>query len=237
MIPGVTVTTIPQSGGLARHTTSGTDGSYRFEGLPDDTYRVDFDLRGFELVRRNHVRVRRDTEANIDAALPVRAICECITVEPPSPWAQRPGQVIDKTGHPLPHARVAVVGSQAMSTDGEGRFLIRVPVNEAWSLTATDTGFRSVTQQVSGADAASVVLSLEYVGTTGVPDVQRFSGCECDGYLLQYLIDFRQRPSHEPADLVVPCLVPAASCAARGSVRWQGRRTKSDTSSPRCSHR
>ena len=69
VIPGVNVTTIPQSGGLVRHTTSGSDGSYRFDGLPDGTYRVDFDLRGFELVRRNHVRVSRDAEANIDVAL------------------------------------------------------------------------------------------------------------------------------------------------------------------------
>jgi hypothetical protein len=185
-IPGATVTTIPQSGGLIRHTTSGRDGSYRFDGLPDDTYRVDFDLVGFDLFRRNHVRASRDTEAKADAALSVRAICECITLEPASPWAQRRGQVIDKNGHPLPHARVEVVGRQVMSTDGEGRFLVRVPVNEAWALTATDTGFRPVTQQVSGADAASVVLSLEYVGTTGVPDVQRFGGCECPGYLLPY---------------------------------------------------
>ena len=47
-----------------------------------------------------------------------------------------------------------------MSTDGEGRFLIRVPVNEAWALTATNTGFRPITQQVSGADAAFLILSL-----------------------------------------------------------------------------
>jgi hypothetical protein len=57
-------------------------------------------------------------------------------------------------------------------------------VNEAWPLRATDTGFRAVTQQVSGADAASVVLILEYVGATGVPDLEHFGGCECDGYLL-----------------------------------------------------
>ena len=187
VIPGVTVTTIPQSGGLVRHTTSGGDGSYRFDGLPDGTCRVDFDLRGFELIRRNHVRVSRDTGVNIDAVLPVRAICECVAIDPPSPWAQRLGQVIDKTGRPLPHARIEVVGRQVMSTDSEGRFLIRVPVNETWSITATDTGFRSVTQQVSGADAATVVLSLDYEGTTGVPDVQRFGGCECSGgYLLPY---------------------------------------------------
>jgi len=186
VMPDVTVTTIPQSGGLMRHTTSGSDGSYRFEGLPDGTYRVDFAVLGFELVRRNHVRVSRDTEANVDTVLPLRVICECMTLEPPSPWAQRLGQVIDNTGHPLPHARIGV-DRQVMSTDSEGRFLVRVPVNETWSLTATDTGFQPVTQQISGADAATVVLSLDYEGTTGVPDVQRFGGCECQGgYLLPY---------------------------------------------------
>jgi hypothetical protein len=185
-IPGVTVMIIPQSGGSVRRTTSGSDGAYRFDGLPDGTYRVDFVLLGFEVVRRNHVSARRDSEARADATLRPRAICECITVEPPSPWAQRAGQVIDKAGHPLPHARIELVGRQVMYTDREGRFLIRVPVNEAWPLSATDTGFRRVTQQVSGADAASVVLTLEYVDAIGVPDLEHFGGCECGGYLLPY---------------------------------------------------
>ena len=182
-IAGVTVTTIPQSGGVARQTTTGADGRYRFEGLPEGTYRVDFELRGLEVTRRNHVRVRRDGEARADATLRPRAICECITVEPPSPWTQRPGQVIDNAGHPLPYARVELPGRQVMYTDREGRFLVRVPVNEPWPLNATDTGFREVTQQISGADSASVVVSLEYVGTAGVPDTERFGGCECHGYL------------------------------------------------------
>ena len=186
VIPGVSVTTNPQSGGLLRHTTSGSDGSYRFDGLPDGTYRVDFDLRGFELVRRNHVRVSRDAEATMDVVLAPRAICECMAREPPSPWTQRPGQVIDKTGHPLPHARIQLVGRGEAYTDNEGRFFIRVPVHESWPLTASDTGFRSVTEQVSGADSATVVLSLEHENTIGGPGVQRFGGCECSGYLLAY---------------------------------------------------
>jgi hypothetical protein len=186
VIPGVTVTTIPESGGLSRHTTSGSDGAYRFEGLPEGMYRVDFELPGFDVVRRNHVRVRSGAGARADAALPVRAICKCLTVEPQSPWAQRPGQVIDKNGHPLPHARIELVGREAMYADSEGRFLIRLAVNETWPLKATDTGFREVTQQVSGADGASVVLILEYVDTTGVPDHERFGGCECGAYLLPY---------------------------------------------------
>ena len=185
VIPSVTVTTIPQSGGVVRHTTSGSDGSYRFNGLSDGVYRVDFDLRGFELVRRNNVRVGTAT-AQVDAVLRVRMICECLTIEQRTPWSQRLGQVVDKIGRPLPHARIQV-GGESAHTDIEGRFLIRLPVDGPESLTATDTGFRPLTEQVSGADAATLVLSLEFEGTAGVPDVQRFGGCEClRGYLFPY---------------------------------------------------
>lgn len=188
-LPGVTVTAIPESGGAARHATSDSNGTYRFDNLPDGTYRVDFELRGFEVIRRNHVRVRRDTPANVEAELPVRPLCECISPEVPSPWAQRAGQVVDTAGRPLPHARIELAGREAMTTDAEGRFLIRLPIDGLWTLTATDTGFRAVTQQYSGADAASVVLTLEHAGTAGVADQERFGGCECHRYLLPFESD------------------------------------------------
>ena len=171
---------------MSWHTKTGSDGTYRFDGLPDNTYRVDFDLRDFAVVRRNHVRVSRDKEAKVDATLPLRPLCECIVMEPPSPWAQRVGQVIDKAGHPLPHARVDLVGRQTIHTDSEGRFLIRVPVHDSWPVTATDTGFRGKIDHVSGSDAASVVVIVEFVGVVDVPDVEHFAGCECEGYLGRY---------------------------------------------------
>src|SRR5688572_18519805 len=59
-VPGVSITAIPQTGGISRRATSGRDGAYQFEALPDGTYRLDFELAGFELTRRNNVRVRRD---------------------------------------------------------------------------------------------------------------------------------------------------------------------------------
>jgi hypothetical protein len=186
VLAGVTVTTTPESGGLSRHTKTGSDGTYRLAGLRDGTYRVDFELAAHDVVRRNHVLVHHDTEARVDADLPVRALCECISIPPPSPWAQRVGQVVDKAGNPLPHARVELVGREWAFTDSEGRFLIRLPVNETWPLTVTDTGFRSVTQHVSGADAATLVINLEYAEATGAPGVERSGGCECDGFLIRY---------------------------------------------------
>jgi hypothetical protein len=48
-MPGVTVTIVPERGGVSRHTTSDRDGGYQFEEVPEDTYRVDFSLLGFEV--------------------------------------------------------------------------------------------------------------------------------------------------------------------------------------------
>src|SRR5687767_10600307 len=72
VIAGVAITTTPQSGGLSRHTKTSSDGTYQFAGLPDGIYRVDFEFDGFDVVRRNHVRVRHGAEARVDADLPVR---------------------------------------------------------------------------------------------------------------------------------------------------------------------
>src|SRR5678816_3745798 len=52
-LPGAGITVTPESGGRVVHTTSGSDGSYRVEGLPEAVYRVDFDLLGFDVMRRN----------------------------------------------------------------------------------------------------------------------------------------------------------------------------------------
>src|SRR6478735_1733176 len=51
-LPGVSVTAITEAGGIARLATSGSDGAYQFGELPDGYYRVDFDLRSFDLIRR-----------------------------------------------------------------------------------------------------------------------------------------------------------------------------------------
>lgn len=40
-VPGVVATAIPQTGGDARTVVSGTNGTYAFENLPDDIYRID----------------------------------------------------------------------------------------------------------------------------------------------------------------------------------------------------
>ena len=70
------VTTVPQNGGLAHTVTTDRGGVYRLEALPDDTYRVDFELRGFDIVRRNHVTVVAGAPARADVLLHVRPVCD-----------------------------------------------------------------------------------------------------------------------------------------------------------------
>jgi hypothetical protein len=189
-LPGVSVTTIPEFGGLARRAATGSDGAYRLEMLPDGTYRVDFELLGFDLIRRNGVRVRKAASTRVDASLPVSTICECVEFVPPTPLTQRTGQVVDEADRPVPYARVEVVSPmrrEVAYADTEGRFLIRVPVDETWPLTAFDSGFHAVTQQVSGSVPELIVFRLAHAGTTGLPNHERFGrGCRCPGDLFSH---------------------------------------------------
>jgi hypothetical protein len=172
------VTTVAETGGVANRAISGRDGAYQFEVLPDGTYRVDFELQGFEMTRRNHVQVRHGTAATADATLFISPICECVNVGPPPPEHERSGQVLDESNRPIAHAQLQVIfpgGSERTYADSEGRFKVRLPVNDSWLLIASDSGFRGQNQRVSGADASSIVFTLAQASTTGLPDLQRLA--------------------------------------------------------------
>jgi hypothetical protein len=181
--PGVWVTAIPESGGVARRVLSGVDGSYEFSSVAEGTYRVDFEIQGFQLMRRNHVRVPRSASDSVDAILSVRGMCECVHVVPSVPVSERSGQVVDGEGRPLPHARVTIATprtSEVAYADADGRFRVRVPIGDKWSLTASDSGFNAVTLQVSSTVPAPFQLALSYAGTRPVPDVEPLNRtCEC----------------------------------------------------------
>lgn len=188
-ISGVLITSLPSSGGIARRTTSGNGGAYSFAELDEGTYRLDFDVTGFDLIRRNHVRVRRGTTATVDASVSMSAVCECVEFVPAAPLRERAGQVVDQSGRPLPHARLELVSPtrrEVAFADDEGRFQVRLPLNGAWPLTASDSGFRAVTQRVS-ADWTAIRLSLGPDDGAEVPDTERFPrGCRCPGDLFTH---------------------------------------------------
>src|SRR4029453_424933 len=101
-VPGVFVTIIEETGGRAIRATTGRDGTYQFAALPDGTYRIDFELTGFDLMRRNHLPARSGATALVgDVTLYVSAICECVDFRSAAPLRKRPGLVPDEAGRPL----------------------------------------------------------------------------------------------------------------------------------------
>ena len=193
---------LPASGGAEIRTLTGGDGTYRFEKVPDGTYRIDFELLGFETSRRNHVAVRNGRSAVADSPLRVRAICECITLTGLPPVAERAGRVLDSEGRPLPRARLEMVApllsepgdragspntrSEVVLTDAEGRFYFFAPLKGTWRLTASDSGFRPVTRDVSASVREPLEFRLTFTGSNPVSVLeyeQIDQGCGCAGTL------------------------------------------------------
>ena len=189
-VPGAFVTAIEESRGTPIRATTGRDGTYQFSALPDGTYRIDFELTGFDLMRRNHLRVRSAAAAVVqDVTLYVSGVCECVNVRPAATLCERPGLATDESGRPLALARLQIVSPASTEwayTDSEGRFRLRLPVNENWLLTASASGFITTTQQASGGVEEPVVFRLRQSGTP-LPEIERFRAPCCPSDLFTYV--------------------------------------------------
>jgi hypothetical protein len=185
---GVAVIAVPIKGGPRGHAVSRPDGTYRVDGLVEGDYFVDFELLGFDMTRHNHVRVAAGTTAHADAVLYVTPVCDCVTVRPERPVQERLGQVLTVSGEVLPHARLQFVRpwSEVAFADADGRFSVRVPVDGPVPLAVSESGFRSVTQQVSGKVTTSIVVRLAPGSGAGVPDIERLPGRCCPGGLFMF---------------------------------------------------
>jgi hypothetical protein len=197
-LPGLIVTAMSEAGGPTRETITGRDGTYRFDDLPEDVYRVDFDLvGGFDLVRRNHVRVQRGVTTRVDATVPLSTICECIegwAGPAPDPRGanlrERVGQVVAESGQPLGHARLEVITPtthEVAYADREGRFRVLISADQTWQLVASDSGFKSVTQSASGTAGSPLIFRLSGTDRTALPDTERFNRwCRCGRDLFRH---------------------------------------------------
>lgn len=194
-LQGVAVTLMPQAGGPASEATTNGDGSYEFAGLPDGVYRLDFDVVGFDIVRRNHISVRGNANVRVDVSLPGSTICQCIEAwSGPDPLGpdvrERVGQVVSQSGQPLAHARLEVAGPawrESAYADRDGRFRVLVPARQTWRLTASDSGFASLTQRVSGDEDAPLTLRLRVGTAATLPDTERFKRwCRCGRDVFQH---------------------------------------------------
>ncbi len=173
------------------HTRADHDGRYRFDDVPAGTYRIDYNLQGFDIGRVNHVEVQPGATATADGWLRVGSLCECIRVghgtpvvaviAPPPLPAPIQGQVVDNAGRPIPYATLELVragGRETAYTDREGRFLVR-PSAGAWSIAAFDSGFEPVTMDMSGTTSGSLVFALPSVGTPDITERLNRRTCYC----------------------------------------------------------
>ena len=191
VMPGVSVTLIPERGGATTRTTADFDGRYRFHEVPPGTYRIHFNLQGFDIVKVTQVEVQPGATATADGSLRVNSRCDCVwfahgapvvaVVPPPPPPPPIQGRVVDEAGRALPYATLELVtsgGRQTADADREGRFLVRAPAG-TWSITASDSGWEAVTMDMSGTTSGSVVFSLPSVGRADVANRDRLSRRTC----------------------------------------------------------
>lgn len=86
VLPGVTVTASSPALQLEKVSAVTNDrGEYRLTPLPIGTYTVDYQLQGFQAVRREGVRIAIDFTAQLDISLKVGALEETVVVSGASP--------------------------------------------------------------------------------------------------------------------------------------------------------
>jgi hypothetical protein len=107
VLPGVTVSVTSTALIGVQSTVSQADGRYLFPALPSGTYKVNFELSGFQKLSRDNVQVVLGQTISIDAQLPIASLAETVLVTGASP-------VIDAT-------------TTKVGTDLKGDSLMAVP--------------------------------------------------------------------------------------------------------------
>jgi len=87
-VANVTVTATSVDTGQARSTTTGTDGTYKFEGLPPGSYRVKFEASGFKSLELPSATVNGTEAAVLDTKLEIASAGNAIPVNKPPPASQ-----------------------------------------------------------------------------------------------------------------------------------------------------
>ena len=85
VLPGVTVTASSPALIQPQVQVTGADGGFRFLALPPGVYEIDFELTGFQNVKRQDVRVIINQTLTVDQQLNVATLQETVTVTGQSP--------------------------------------------------------------------------------------------------------------------------------------------------------
>ena len=131
VLPGVTVTATSPALIQPQVQVSGSDGSYRFQALPPGVYSVDFELTGFQTVKREGIRVVINQTLSVDQQLQVATLQETVTVTGESP-------VVDTT-------------TTTMGTNFTKELLTEIPnARDVWAAMAQAPGMQMTNYDVGG---------------------------------------------------------------------------------------
>jgi Carboxypeptidase regulatory-like domain/TonB dependent receptor len=111
VLPGVTITATSPSLIGTQSAVSESNGSYQFPTLPAGTYRVVFELSGFQTVARDAIVLASGQTLTIDIDLPIGGLTETVQVTTTSPVLDRQSTTI---GNVLDTAELTTIPS---STD------------------------------------------------------------------------------------------------------------------------
>ncbi|HEY7291449.1 MAG TPA: carboxypeptidase regulatory-like domain-containing protein [Vicinamibacterales bacterium] len=85
ILPGVTVTVTSPALIGEQTTVTQPDGKYLFPALPSGTYKIVFDLSGFQKLTRENVQLTVGQTISVDVQLPIATLAESVTVTGASP--------------------------------------------------------------------------------------------------------------------------------------------------------
>ena len=131
VMPGVTVTVSSPALIGVQTTVTEANGKYLFPSLPSGTYKVNFELSGFQKVNRENIGVATGQTISADVQLPVASLAESVTVTGASP-------VVDVT-------------TTKVGTSLKGEALTAVPNStDAWGALSEAPGVRMQGFDVGG---------------------------------------------------------------------------------------
>ena len=85
ILPGVSVSVTSPSLIGGQNTVTQADGKFMFPSLPSGTYKVQFELSGFQKLTRENVQVVLGQTISVDISLPIASLSESVTVTGASP--------------------------------------------------------------------------------------------------------------------------------------------------------
>jgi hypothetical protein len=136
VLPGVTVTATSPALIQPQVQVTGADGSYRFLALPPGVYEIDFELTGFQNVKRQDVRVVINQTLTVDQQLNVATLQETVTVTGDSP-------IVDTS-------------TTAMGTNFTKELLTEIPnARDVWAAMAQAPGIQMTAFDVGGSNTGN----------------------------------------------------------------------------------